>query len=172
MAPSSDEQRDLKLEALVPVVKGDLPLFIITEDSRSIRDAVNFCDKNKVKMILGSGTAALEVKDLLKEKNIPVVLQPTLTLVAKRTILTISRSLWPVSCTLRKSNRVRQLHQWVRSTAFPAGRYFRRVWLAARRSAQALTLYPAQMFGVDKELGSIEPGKMGISWSQMATCSN
>lgn len=157
----SDAQRDLKLEALVPVVKGDLPLFIITEDSRSIRDAVNFCDKNKVKMILGSGTAALEVKDLLKEKNIPVVLQPTLTLVREEDD--------PYDLSLAMAG---QLHAAGIKIAFGSytNEFARRLSQQAGNSVafglphdealKALTLYPAQMFGVDKELGSIEPGKM------------
>jgi len=32
--------------------------------------------------------------------------------------------------------------------------------LSREEALKALTLYPAQMFGVDKELGTIEPGKM------------
>ncbi len=37
--------RDLKLEALVPVVRGELPVLVFADRSREIRNAVEFCDK-------------------------------------------------------------------------------------------------------------------------------
>ena len=47
--------------------------------AREIRNAVEFCDKQKIKMILAGGAEAYKVKELLRSKNIPVILQPTLT---------------------------------------------------------------------------------------------
>jgi len=157
----SDEQRDLKLEALVPVVKGDLPLFIITEDPRGIRDAVAFCDKNKVKMILGTGTAALEVKDLLKEKSIPVVLQPTLSLVREEDdpydlSLAMAGQLDAAGIKIAFGSYT---NEFARRLSQQAGNSVA-FGLSREEALKALTLYPAQMFGVDKELGTIEPGKM------------
>src|SRR5580704_12400642 len=70
-------ERDLKLEALVPVVEGKLPVLVIADRERDIRNAVDFCTKQNLKMILGSGAEAWKVKELLKEKKIPVVLAPT-----------------------------------------------------------------------------------------------
>ena len=65
-------QRDLKLESLVPVVEGKLPVLVIADDERDIRNAVDFCAKQNLKMILGGGAEAWKMKDLLKAKNIPV----------------------------------------------------------------------------------------------------
>src|ERR1700685_3813058 len=70
-------ERDLKLESLVPVVQGKLPVLVIADDERDIRNAVEFCTKQNLKMILGSGAEAWKVKDLLKEKKIPIILGPT-----------------------------------------------------------------------------------------------
>ena len=70
-------ERDIKLEALVPVVEGKLPVLVIADDHRDIKNAVDFCTKQNLKMILGSGAEAWRVKDLLKEKKIPVILGPT-----------------------------------------------------------------------------------------------
>ena len=47
--------------------------------ARDIRNAVEFCDKQKLKMILAGGAEAYKVKELLRSKSIPVILQPTLT---------------------------------------------------------------------------------------------
>ncbi len=70
-------ERDIKLEALVPVVQGKLPVLVLADDHRDIKNAVDFCTKQNLKMILGSGAEAWKVKELLKEKKIPVVLAPT-----------------------------------------------------------------------------------------------
>ena len=75
--------RDLKLEALVPVIRGELPVLVVANRAREIRSAVEFCEKQKLKMILAGGAEAWKVKDLLREKKIPVVLRPTLRLPAE-----------------------------------------------------------------------------------------
>ncbi len=56
----SDFERDVKLEALAPVVRGQLPLLIFADHARDIRNAVEFCDKQKLKMILAGGEEAAD----------------------------------------------------------------------------------------------------------------
>jgi imidazolonepropionase-like amidohydrolase len=75
----SDFQRDVKLEALAPVVRGQLPALVFADSARDIRNAVEFCEKQKLKMILAGGEEAYKVKDLLRSKGIPVILRPTLS---------------------------------------------------------------------------------------------
>src|SRR3981081_2523213 len=53
-----DFQRDVKLDALVPVTRGELPVLVFADKARDIRNAVEFCEKQKLKMILHSGAAA------------------------------------------------------------------------------------------------------------------
>src|SRR5207253_3588439 len=48
--------------------------------SREIRNAVEFCDKQSLRMILAGGLEAYKVKDLLRSKGVPVILRPMLTL--------------------------------------------------------------------------------------------
>ncbi len=43
-----DFQRDLKLEALVPVIRGELPVLVFADKARDIRNAVEFCEKQKL----------------------------------------------------------------------------------------------------------------------------
>lgn len=153
--------RDLKLEALVPVIKGDMPLFIMANTAAQIREAVAFGDKQKVKIIIATGTAAGEVKDLLKEKNVPVVLRPTLTLVRSEDepydlSLTLAGELSKAGVKIAfgsfGNEFARRLSQQVgNSVAYG---------LPHEEGLKALTIYPAEMFGVGKELGTIEVGKM------------
>ena len=62
-------ERDLKLEALVPVVEGKLPVLVVADDERDIRNAVDFCSKQNLKMILGGGAEAWKVKELAEGKE-------------------------------------------------------------------------------------------------------
>ena len=67
---SQNFDRDLKLEALVPVVQRKLPVLVVAEQKRAIRDAVEFCDKHKaeddfgrrVRILQGQGSARLEAR--------------------------------------------------------------------------------------------------------------
>jgi imidazolonepropionase-like amidohydrolase len=154
-------ERDLKLEALVPVIKGDMPLFVVANQANQIREAVAYCDKQKVKMILATGTAAGEVKDLLKEKNVPVILRPTLTLVRGEDSpydenLTLPGQLSAAGVKVAFGSYgnefARRLSQWA-GVAVAFG-------MSHDDAMKALTINPAEMFGVGKELGTIEPGKM------------
>src|SRR5690348_18366164 len=78
----ADFQRDVKLEALAPVVRGQLPALVFADSAREIRNAVEFCEKQKLKMILAGGDEAYKVKDLLRSKGITVLLRPTLSLLS------------------------------------------------------------------------------------------
>src|SRR5262249_21716829 len=77
---ASKYDRDLKLEALAPVVRGELPVLVFADRVRDIRNAVEFCDKQRLKMVLAGGGEAYKVKDLLRSKDVPVVLRPMLSL--------------------------------------------------------------------------------------------
>ncbi len=71
---------DLKFEAMLPVLEGKVPLLITAVRERAIRDALEFADKQKIKMILAEGNEAWKVAPELKARNIPVILGETLAL--------------------------------------------------------------------------------------------
>jgi|CZKC01.1.fsa_nt_gi imidazolonepropionase-like amidohydrolase len=153
--------RDLKLEALVPVVKGDLPLLVIANQASQIREAISYCDKQKLKMILATGPAAGEVKDVLKEKNIPVILRPTLTLVRGEDSpydenLTLPGELSKAGIKVAFGSYGNEFARRLSQQAGVAVAY----GMSHDDAMKALTINPAEMFGVGKELGTIEAGKM------------
>lgn len=160
-ADKAETGRDLKLEALVPVVKGDLPLLVLANQANQIREAVAFCDKQKLKMILATGPAAGEVKDLLKEKNIPVILRPTLTLVQGEDSpydenLTLPGILSAAGVKIAFGSYGNEFARRLSQQAGVAVAF----GMPHDEALKALTINPAEMFGVGKELGTIEPGKM------------
>jgi imidazolonepropionase-like amidohydrolase len=72
--------RDLKYEAMLPVLDGKIPLAIAAATPRAIHDAIQFADKQNVKIVVMRprefGNTAAE----LKAKNIPVIFGPVLAL--------------------------------------------------------------------------------------------
>lgn len=72
--------RDLKLEALAKVTRGELPFLVNANDERDIRNAVEFMQKQNLRMVLVGGREAWKVRGVLAEKRIPVITGPTQTL--------------------------------------------------------------------------------------------
>jgi len=72
--------RDLILEALVPVVEGPRPVVMHANLERDIRAALKFADDFKLKVILADAEDVARVIPELKSRNIPVILGPILSL--------------------------------------------------------------------------------------------
>jgi imidazolonepropionase-like amidohydrolase len=162
---AANYDRDLKLEALVPVVRGQLPVLVVAEQKRAIRDAVDFAQKQKIKMILAGGSEAYKVKDLLASSHIPVILGFTQANPEDEDA--------PYDQSYATPG---ELHAAGIKFAFATvGSEFSGAW--ARRlpyqaanavayglpydeALKAVTLYPAQIFGLADQLGTIESGKM------------
>ena len=157
----AEYQRDLKLEALVPVIRGELPVLVFASRVREIREAVEFCDKQKIKMILAGGAESYKVKDLLRSKNIPVILQPTLTEPLDEDD--------PYDRSLTTAAELADAHVKFAFGSFDNS-FARRLGqqaanavahgLAYDEALKAVTIYPAQIFGLSDQLGTLENGKI------------
>jgi imidazolonepropionase-like amidohydrolase len=154
-------ERDLKLEALIPVVEAKLPVLVVANQARDIRSAVEFCTKQNLRMILADGAQAWKVKDLLKEKGIPVILGPTERLPSEEDDpydkpMTQPAELYAAGISFAFSSFdtafSRRLSQYA-GTAVAYG-------LPREEALKAVTLNAAQMFGLSDQLGTIEPGKV------------
>ena len=160
-AGHADYQRDLKLEALVPVIRGELPVLVFADRAREIRSAVEFCDKQKLKMILAGGAEAYKVKDLLRSKNIAVILRPTLTEPldeddAYDRLLTQPAELAAAGVKFAFGSFDNSFARRLGQQAANAVAY----GLPYDEALKGVTLYPAQIFGLADQVGTIEIGKI------------
>ena len=71
---------DLKFEAMLPVLEGKVPLVAMTPRERAIRDALQFADSQKVKLVIADPRELGKTGPDLKAKNVPAILGPTLAL--------------------------------------------------------------------------------------------
>lgn len=147
-------------EAMLPVVRGEIPVTIHAEDVRQIRAAVAWATTNGVKMILADGLDAWRVTDLLATNHVPVIFSHVFSLPQRatddydaqfRAAGVLSKAGVKVAFSGGGGSLVKNL-PYTAAQAVAFG-------LPADEALKAITLYPAQMAGVAERLGSIEVGK-------------
>lgn len=153
--------RDLKLEALGPVLRGERPVLVSADVERDIRNAIAFFEKQQIRMILAGGTESYKVKDLLAQKKIPVILGPTQALpssddepydIRNSTPGVLQRAGVLFALSTFDSSDSRNLPYEI-GNAVSYG-------LSHDDAIKAITLNPARIFGLDKQLGTLEAGKI------------
>jgi len=153
--------RDVKLEALMPVIRGELPVLVFADRAREIRNAVEFCEKQKLRMILAGGSEAYKVKDLLRSKGVPVILRPTLTSPLDEDdpydrLLSQPAELAAADVRFAFASFDNSFARRLGQNAANAVAY----GLPYDEALRAVTVYPASIFGLSNQIGTIEPGKI------------
>ena len=69
------QKRDLDMEALIPVLKGEVPVLIHAERRDDIHTALRIADEFGLELILDGGTDAYKTLDDLREREIPVIVE-------------------------------------------------------------------------------------------------
>ncbi len=80
LAKAAGLRTDLRFEAMLPVLAGTTPMFVTAVREREIREAIEFADKQNIKIVLADAYESYKVLPLIKSHNIPVVLGPVLSL--------------------------------------------------------------------------------------------
>ena len=160
-AGGADFKTDLKLEAMIPVIEGKRPIFIRAEKERAIRDAVQFAEREKVKIIIADPHELGSTAALLKQHNIPVVLGKVLSLPLNEDDPYDAQYVLPAQ--LYKAG-VKFCFgtfdtEFARNVPFEAAAAVA-FGLPADEALKGVTINAAQIFGVDDKVGSIDKGKM------------
>ncbi len=151
---------DLKLEALVPVLKGEIPLLVTANRLDDILTALRIADEFGLKVVLSGGADAYRVKDKLAAKKIPVLLKPgetsaRLTVETQNAVPDNAALLFQAGVKIAfETGSVKNVGGLIHEAriAFANG-------LPREEALRALTLNPAEIFGVAGELGTLEKGK-------------
>ena len=153
--------RNVRLEALVPVVRGTTPVIFSANRAPEIRAAIAFADEMKLKPVIMGGAEAWKETELLKSRNVPVILTSTLSQpgddepddLNDETASKLQKAGVRFSIsTGGDGTSVRDL-PWRAGMSAAHG-------LSKDEALKAVTLYPAQAMNVQEKLGSIEVGKM------------
>jgi imidazolonepropionase-like amidohydrolase len=161
---------DPGLEALQPVLSGDMPIVFEANSAREILRAVGLAREFKLKAIIAGGEEADQCIPQLKAAGIPVVL--SLDFPKRAATDTAPQLLATLEERVNAPKVAGKLAAAGIPFAFSSGGITN--WsdflgnagkavsdgLSSDAAIKALTLAPAQILGVDQQLGSIEVGKI------------
>jgi imidazolonepropionase-like amidohydrolase len=155
-------KHDVVLASLVPATRGEMPVIFPADRAKDIRDAVNFAEEMKLKPIIMGGRDAVAVSSFLKQHNVAVILTGIMDLP--------SREDDPYDVNFSVAGKLLQAGVRFAISSGEDGAEARNLPYVAGMSAafglskdeaiKAVTIYPAQIFGVADKMGSIEVGKM------------
>jgi imidazolonepropionase-like amidohydrolase len=164
---------DRSLAALIPVVDGRMPVVMLVDTEREITRALNLASEFKLRLIIAGGREADRVAERLAKQNVPVLLSLNLP---KRTTPAMAEAEPEPMRVLRERVEAQQTAGKLAKAgvrfAFQSGSLTdiadlmanaRRVienGLQAADAVRAFTIWPAQILGVESQLGSIEAGKI------------
>jgi len=151
---------EYKQEALIKVLKKEMPLLVHAHRADDILTALRIKDEFDISMIIQHGTEAVKVADELLKRDVPVVLGPLMVNRAKVELKEISfknaglLAERGVKFSLITDHPVVPIEH-LRVCASIAVRE----GLEEDAALKALTIWPAEILGVSDELGSISKGK-------------
>ena len=157
-------KHDLRLEGMLPVISGEIPVFIHANEVQQIEAAVYWAERQSVKMVLVGGKDSWRVIQLLKEREIPVIYTQTHSTPMRRfeqydqAFITPSQ-LYAAGikfCISNSESPFQTPH--IRNLPYHAAKAasYGLSWKEALRS---ITLSPAEILGVEDKVGSLEASK-------------
>lgn len=154
---------DSRWEALLPVLRGELPVVIHADGADQITAAIAWAEKEKVRIILEGGYDTLQCLELVKRHDVPVIIAGVHRLPRRR--------YEPHDMPMRLPARLAR--EGIRFCISGASRFGASALanlphhvatavaygLPPLEGLRAMTLYPAEILGVDDRVGSLEPAK-------------
>lgn len=166
--PEKMPERDLRMESLARVLRGELPLRAHAHRADDILTAIRIAEEFHFKIVIEHCTEGHKIADVLAEKGVPAIVGPTLTTRSKYELK--DRSLTTPGVLVRAGVKVALMtdHPVIPLYMLPiAVGIAVREGLPREEALKTVTINPAQILGVDNRLGSIEKGKDAdiVIWS-------
>jgi imidazolonepropionase-like amidohydrolase len=166
-------ETDRSLAALIPVIDGKMPVVMLANSEREISRALDLGAEFKLKLIIAGGREADRVADRLAKQNVPVLL--SLNLPRRTTAALPEADPEPLRVLRERVEAQKTAGKLAKAGvrfAFQSGsmtniselmgdvRTTIENGLQAADAVRAFTIWPAEIFGVRDQLGSIEVGKI------------
>jgi imidazolonepropionase-like amidohydrolase len=152
-------ETSMALEALAPFARGEAPFVMRADDEDEIRASVRFATENGLKLVIAGGLEAWRCAELLKEKDVAVLVK-VLRLPSRESdpydapyanAAVLHRTGVRFAIVSDDSENVRNLpYEAAMAAAYG---------LPEAAALRAITLSPAEIFGVADGIGSIAPGR-------------
>lgn len=153
--------RDLHLEALTRALSGRQPLLVTVQRHLDILSALRLADEFKLSIVLDGVADAPLVMDAIKRSGFPVVLHPTMSRssddsenLSLETASTLQKAGVLFAIQSGFENYVPKTRVVLLEAAVAAAN-----GLSFSNALASITVSAAKILGVDKRLGTLEPGK-------------
>jgi imidazolonepropionase-like amidohydrolase len=163
-----DAKRDLQLEALGLVLRGEIPWRQHSHRADDIATALRIAEEFGYRLVIDHGTEAHLIADLLATRGIPVLIGPLMT--SRSKVELRNRSLANpgrlaragVEISIITDHPVVPIHFLVIQAALAV-----KEGLDPETALRAITLHPARVLGLDDRIGSLAVGKDAdlVLWS-------
>jgi len=158
---NSKQPKDVRWDAMLGVFDRDLPVFIHANELTQIQAAIAWAQKEQINMVLTGGSDAAYLAEQLAAMNIPVILTPIIgsparqwehygAIYARAAKLHEAGVKFAISGDQGAAATYRLAHHAAAAVAYG---------LPQQEALKAITLYPAQLLGLESRAGSIDAGK-------------
>ncbi len=154
------------LEALLPVLRGQVPLVVISNRRSDIETALRIAKEYKLRLILANAEEGWQIADQIAAAGVPVLVQPLDNIptydglgARYENAVMLARAGVKVVVIENDTHNARNLRQQAGNAVA-----YGMTWEQALR---AVTLSPAEVFGVADRYGSLEAGKVAnvVVWT-------
>jgi imidazolonepropionase-like amidohydrolase len=157
----SGQDRDLKMEALLPIIDGKLAARVHAHRADDMATAMRIAEEFGLKLVIEHGTESYKIADILAKKKIPLNLGPTTTGRSKIELKDLARD--NAAKCIRAGCHVSLITdhpvmpiQEVRSEAI---KLVVEHGIDRDVALDCITINPAKTLGMDKKIGSLAKGK-------------
>jgi imidazolonepropionase-like amidohydrolase len=157
--PPSPPKRDLKLEALLPYLQGKKPIVLAAQEPSDLETAVGLAQQFKLRFVLNHVSHSQPVLDYVASLNVPVIVGPIYESPKNYerydAVYKLPAELYKRGVKIAFASY--DAHA-VRNLPYAAG-YATAFGLPHDEALKAITLNPAEIWGVADQLGSLDVGK-------------
>ena len=153
--------RDLRLEAMVRVLAGELPLLITVDRQQDIMAALRLADEFGFRLVLDSAAEAYLAVEAIRAAGVPVILHPTMArAVRERENLSMetAATLAAAGIPMALQSSYEPYVPKTRVVLFEAAMAYR-YGLPYQQALGAITVDAARLLGIEDRVGSLEKGK-------------
>ena len=162
-----EPKRDLSLEALIPVLRGEISVMFHCERKDDILTALRIADEFQLKVILDGVTDAYKVVDEIKKRGIPVILEDLFRGIGQiedrgfnpENPAILARAGVVVAFRPAEGSWHTPGAGWSGGDLLEIAALAFKYGMPEQEALKAVTINPARIIGVDDRVGSLEVGK-------------
>lgn len=150
-----------QMEALLPVARGEAFLMIEVNKDKDIKAAIKWVKENSIKAIFTGVSEGYRTTEELAESGIPVITGPVLSIPGRQSAaydIAYKNPSIMQKAGIKVAIRTNDTEN-VRNLPFNAG-FAAAYGMGIEEALKAVTIIPAEIFGVADQLGSLEEGKI------------